>query len=54
MMGFKFGSGTIYRFTKGDGPTNMHKGSLAAIIAALRSLTGQDVTVCDLLDYVPE
>lgn len=49
-LGYEFGAKTIYRFT-GEGPTNLNKGSLEAIISALRSLTRQEVNVQDLLEF---
>ena len=49
-LGYEFGAKTIYRFT-GDGPTNLNRGSLEAIIAALRSLTKREVNVQDLLEF---
>jgi molybdenum cofactor biosynthesis enzyme MoaA len=52
-LGYEFGAKTIYRFT-GGGPTNLNRGSLEAIISALRSLTRQDVNVQDLLEYREE
>lgn len=52
-LGYEFGAKTIYRFT-GEGPTNLNRGSLEAIISALRSLTRQEVNVQDLLEYQAE
>lgn len=49
-LGYEFGAKTIYRFT-GEGPINLNKRSLEAIISALRSLTRQEVNVQDLLEY---
>jgi hypothetical protein len=49
-LGYDFGTKSIYRF-KGDGPTNVNRGSLEAIIAGLRSITGKDLNVQDLLEY---
>ncbi len=48
--GYDFGFKSIYRFT-GQGPTNVNRGSLEAIIAGLRSVTGKDIGVSDLLEY---
>ncbi len=48
--GYDFGHKSIYRF-KGDGPGNVNRGSLEAIIAGLRSITGKDLNVQDLLEY---
>ncbi len=52
-LGYEFGAKTIYRFT-GEGPTNLNRGSLEAIISALRSLTRQEVNVQNLLEYKEE
>lgn len=52
-LGYEFGAKTIYRFT-GEGPTNLNRGSLEAIISALRSLTKQEVNVQNLLEYKEE
>lgn len=49
-LGYTFGSRTIYRF-KGQGPDNLNRGSLEAILTALRSLTGKPVQITDLLEY---
>lgn len=49
-LGYEFGAKTIYRFT-GEGPVNLNRGSLEAIIAALRSLTKREVNVQDLLEF---
>ena len=49
-LGFKWGERTIYRFT-GEGPANINRGSLTALIAALRSLTKRKVRVNDLLEF---
>ncbi len=52
-LGYEFGAKTIYRFT-GEGPTNFNRGSVEAIISALRSLTSREVNVQDLLEYREE
>ena len=49
-LGYEFGAKTIYRFT-GEGPINFNRGSLEAIISALRSLTKRDIKIQDLLEY---
>jgi hypothetical protein len=49
-LGYDFGTKSIYRF-KGQGPININRGSLEAIIAGLRSITGKDLNVQDLLEY---
>ena len=52
--GYKWGTKTVYRFS-GEGPSLISRDStLPAIIDALRSLTGKQVSVCDLLEYVEE
>lgn len=52
-LGYEFGAKTIYRFT-GEGPINLNRGSLEAILSALRSLTKEQVNVQDLLEYREE
>ena len=49
-QGYDFGAKSIYRFT-GDGPANVNRGSLEAIIAGLRGVTKTDINVQDLLEY---
>jgi hypothetical protein len=49
-QGYDFGTKSIYRF-KGQGPINVNRGSLEAIIAGLRSITKQDIGVSDLLEF---
>ncbi len=49
-LGYEFGAKTIYRFT-GEGPINLNRGSLEAIISALRSLTNQEINIQDLVEY---
>ncbi len=49
-LGYEFGAKTIYRFT-GAGPTNINKGSLEAILAALTNLAKSPVTVSDLIEF---
>jgi DNA-binding Xre family transcriptional regulator len=44
----------IYRLLQGDGPSRLDRFTLARIITALRNLTGQAVTVADLLEYQPD
>jgi hypothetical protein len=50
-IGYNWGTKTIYRFVRDDGPINANRDSLAALIAALRSLTGRKVNIQDLLEY---
>jgi len=50
-LGYEFGRNTIYRLLSGEGPANVNRGTLAKIIAALRSITGEQVQVSDLLEY---
>lgn len=50
-QGFPFGRNTIYRLTQGEGPTNFNKHTLVALISALRSLTGREVRIGDLLEF---
>jgi Cro/C1-type HTH DNA-binding domain len=42
------GENTIYRVMKA---TNLNRDSLAGIISALRKLTGQQVSIADVLEY---
>lgn len=50
-LGYSFGRNMIYRLLRDDGPVNVNRDTLAALIAALRSLTGRKVKVQDLLEY---
>ena len=50
-LGYTFGRNTIYRLLKEDGPVNVNRDSLAAVIASLRSLTKQPIKVQDILEY---
>lgn len=52
-LGYTFGAKSIYRFM-GEGPININRGSLEAIISGLRSITGKNIGVADLLEYQPE
>lgn len=52
-LGYEFGAKTIYRFT-GEGPINLNRGSLEAILSGLRSLTGREIDIQDLLEYREE
>lgn len=45
--------GAVYRLSNKE-ITRFDASSLDAIITALRSLTGHELTVCDLIEYVPE
>ncbi len=50
-LGYSFGRNMIYRLLRDDGPVNVNRDTLAALIGALRSLTGRKVKVQDLLEY---
>ena len=50
-LGYTFGRNSIYRMTRGEGPTNINRDSLTAILHALRDITQKDVQVSDLLEY---
>lgn len=50
-LGYSFGRNMIYRLLRDDGPINVSRDTLAALIGALRSLTGRKVKVQDLLEY---
>lgn len=46
---------TIYRIArKGEEPTRVEFGVLAAVLDGLRKLTGEDVQIADILEYVPD
>jgi hypothetical protein len=53
-LGYNWGAKTIYRFVRDDGPVNANRDTLAALIEALRSLTGRKVNIQDLLEYEQE
>lgn len=53
-LGYPFGKNVIYRLATPHGPARIDRSSLAALVAALRSLTGLDLDVCDLLEYQPD
>lgn len=50
-LGHTFGRNTIYRLIRDDGPANLSRDTLAALIDALRSLTKRKVKVSDLVEY---
>lgn len=50
-LGYNLGGSNIYRLTTDDGPANVNRKTLTALIAALRSLTKRKVKVSDLLEY---
>lgn len=50
-LGFEFGKNTIYRLLKDDGPKLVDRRSLAAVIAALRSLSGKEIEVEHIIEY---
>lgn len=47
------GRNAIYRLLRDDGPDRIDRQTLARLIFALRELTGREVNVGDLLDYLP-
>lgn len=51
-LGYPLGRNTIYRLLEEDGPKNINRDTLAAVLGALSSLTGRQVTACDLLEMV--
>ena len=53
-LGYKLGENSIYRILKTDSPKQINLESLTAIIHTLRHLTGREVSISDLLEYVPE
>ncbi|MBS3932989.1 MAG: hypothetical protein KGZ35_01400 [Truepera sp.] len=48
-QGYQWGAKTIYRFT-GEGPKNLNRDSLEAILTGLERLTGHPVHISDLLE----
>lgn len=50
-LGFPLGHNTIYRLVQESGPSRIDLGTLLALIEALRSLIGAQVTVSDILEY---
>lgn len=52
----KAGIGThrISKITRGDGSKLVDRDNLAKIIAALREMTGENVQISDLLEYVED
>lgn len=48
-QGYQWGAKTIYRFT-GEGPRNLNRDSLEAILTGLERLTGYPVHISDLLE----
>ena len=46
---------TVYRIAKrGSEPVRVDLPTLAAILDGLRKLTGEDVQITDILEYVPD
>lgn len=46
---------TMYRIAKaGSEPSRVDLPTLAAILDGLRKLTGEDVQIADILEYVPD
>ncbi|THF70149.1 helix-turn-helix transcriptional regulator [Deinococcus sp. Arct2-2] len=46
---------TIYRIARrGDEPTRVDLPTLASVLDGLRKLTGQDVAITDVLEYIPD
>lgn len=54
-LGYEFGRNTIYRLLgHEEGPKNINRDSLTAIIHALRDLTNKPIKVEDLIEYTEE
>lgn len=53
-LGYDIGKNVIYRLATVEGPQRFDRGSLVAIISALRSLTSRPIKIADLLEYVPD
>jgi len=51
-LGYGIGRNTIYRVLKAGGPANVNRATLAALLAGLRSLTGEAIAVADILEYL--
>lgn len=46
---------TVYRLAKrGSEPTRVDLPTLAGVLAGLRKLTGEDIQITDVLEYVPD
>ena len=45
--------GTVYRIAGKDAPVRVDLPTLAALLDGLRALTGEDVQLADILEYVP-
>lgn len=45
---------TVYRIAGKDAPVRVDLPTLAALLDGLRHLTGEDVQLTDILEYVPE
>lgn len=46
---------TVYRMARrGDEPTRVDLPTLSSVLDGLRKLTGEDVQIADVLEYVPE
>ena len=46
---------TVYRIAKrGDEPSRVDLPTLASILDGLRKLTGEDVQITDILEYLPD
>lgn len=52
-LGHDLGKNVIYRLLKDDGPWLVDRGSIDAMISAIRNLTGEKYTTDDILEYVP-
>ncbi len=45
---------TVYRIASSDAPTRVDLPTLARVLDGLRKLTGEEVQLTDILEYVPE
>ncbi|CAM2975776.1 helix-turn-helix domain-containing protein [Deinococcus radiodurans] len=45
---------TVYRITGSDAPTRVDLPTLAKVLDGLRKLTGEDVQIGDILEYLPD
>lgn len=53
-QGYTLGRNTVYRLIREDGPVNVNRTTLAAVISALRELSGRPIGVADILRFVEE
>jgi len=52
-LGYPIGKNVIYRVATPEGPQRIDRDTLAAIIAAMRSLLGREIVVGDVIRFEP-